>query len=97
MATWITHLMIADGVLAHLPALHRCGFCVGNIAPDCNVENENWTAFTPAREVTHWMQGKRKTVADAGDFRPGGRVSAHPPGHRVSDGDPPAESVSRLH
>lgn len=60
MATWVTHLMIADGVLERLPSLDRHGFCIGNIAPDCNVENEDWTAFTPSREVTHWMQGERK-------------------------------------
>ena len=59
MATWVTHLMIADSVLQHIPSLDRRGFCVGNIAPDCNVENEDWTAFTPSREVTHWMQGER--------------------------------------
>ena len=35
MATWITHLMIADGVLERIPSLDRHGFCVGNIAPDC--------------------------------------------------------------
>ncbi len=68
MATWITHLTIADRVLERLPSLHRRGFCVGNIAPDCNVENETWTDFTPAREVTHWMSGKRKTASDADAF-----------------------------
>jgi len=68
MATWITHLMIADGVLKHFPSLDRRGFCVGNIAPDCNVENEDWTAFTPSREVTHWMQGERKKAADCDAF-----------------------------
>ena len=68
MATWITHLMIADGVLKHFPSLNRRGFCVGNIAPDCNVENEDWTAFTPSREVTHWMQGQRKKASDCDAF-----------------------------
>lgn len=68
MATWITHLMIADGVLARFPHLDRRGFCVGNIAPDCNVENEDWTAFTPSREVTHWMQGQRKKASDCDAF-----------------------------
>ena len=68
MATWVTHLMVADRVLAELPALDRRGFCVGNIAPDCNVENEDWTAFTPSREVTHWMGGDRKADADADRF-----------------------------
>ena len=68
MATWVTHLMIADSVLQHFPSLDRHGFCVGNIAPDCNVENEDWTAFTPSREVTHWMQGARKKAADCDAF-----------------------------
>ena len=68
MATWVTHLMIADRVLQHFPSLDRRGFCVGNIAPDCNVENEDWTAFTPSREVTHWMQGQRKNAADCDAF-----------------------------
>lgn len=68
MATWITHLMIADGVLQHFPSLDRRGFCVGNIAPDCNVENEDWTSFTPSREVTHWMQSERKKASDCDAF-----------------------------
>ena len=68
MATWVTHLMIADSVLKHFPNLDRHGFCVGNIAPDCNVENEDWTAFTPSREVTHWMQGARKKASDCDAF-----------------------------
>lgn len=68
MATWVTHLMIADSVLQHFPGLDRRGFCVGNIAPDCNVENEDWTSFTPSREVTHWMQGERKKASDCDAF-----------------------------
>ncbi|MBR5546358.1 MAG: zinc dependent phospholipase C family protein [Clostridia bacterium] len=60
MAGWITHMRIADEVLKQLPELDKVGFCLGSIAPDCNVENENWTAFTPPREVTHWMSGKSK-------------------------------------
>lgn len=68
MATWITHLMIADKVLEKFPNLHRAEFCVGNIAPDCNVENEDWTQFTPSREVTHWMSADRKNAADCEKF-----------------------------
>lgn len=68
MASWVTHLMIADAVLERFPGLDRRGFCVGNIAPDCNVENENWTAFTPSREKTHWMAGERKALSDAERF-----------------------------
>ena len=68
MATWVTHLMIADSILQHFPSLDRRGFCVGNIAPDCNVESEDWTVFTPSREVTHWMQGQRKKASDCDAF-----------------------------
>lgn len=39
MATWVTHLMVADQVFNKIRGLDRHGFCVGNIAPDCNVEN----------------------------------------------------------
>ncbi len=68
MAYWVTHLMIADSILKQCTNLDRRGFCVGNIAPDCNVENEDWTAFTPSREVTHWMGGKRKVASDCDAF-----------------------------
>ena len=68
MATWVTHLIIADAAMNQFPKLDRHGFCVGNIAPDCNVENEDWTAFTPSREVTHWMQSEQKTASDCDAF-----------------------------
>lgn len=68
MATWVTHLMIADRVLEAIPELERHGFCVGNIAPDCNVENEDWTQFVPSREITHWMSAARKVAADCDRF-----------------------------
>lgn len=68
MATWVTHLMIADNVLSQIQNLSRHEFLVGNIAPDCNVENEDWTSFTPSREVTHWMGDKRKTASDCDRF-----------------------------
>ncbi len=68
MASWVTHLIIADKVLEKVPELDRRGFCVGSIAPDCNVENADWSAFTPSREVTHWMTGKEKTASDSSRF-----------------------------
>lgn len=68
MATWVTHLIIADRVLEEIPELCRHEFCVGNIAPDCNVENEDWTSFTPSREITHWMTSGRKVAADCERF-----------------------------
>lgn len=64
MAEWVTHLWVADEVLKHCPWLDRHGFCVGNIAPDCNLLNEDGTDFVPSREITHWMNGRRKTAED---------------------------------
>ena len=68
MATWVTHLMVADRVLERVPELDKHGFCVGNIAPDCNVENEDWTQFVPSREITHWMSADRKIATDCERF-----------------------------
>lgn len=68
MATWVTHLMIADKILEYMPQLDRHGFCVGNIAPDCNIENDDWTDFDPPRAVTHWMGGERKKDEDCERF-----------------------------
>lgn len=68
MPEWVTHMMVADTVLEQFPQLDRHGFYVGNVAPDCNIQNEDWTEFTPPRAVTHWMQGQRKTVDDVDAF-----------------------------
>ena len=68
MASWVTHLIIADEILKRIPNLDRRGFCVGSIAPDCNIENEDWTEFTPPKSVTHWMAGLRKRLSDADRF-----------------------------
>ncbi len=68
MANWISHMMIADNLLSRGLCLDKVGFCVGSIAPDCNVESENWTVFTPSREVTHWMDGKSKLTATYDEF-----------------------------
>ena len=64
MANWISHMVIVDKLYAMGINLDERGFTVGNIAPDCNVENEDWTKFTPSKEITHWMQGESKLTAD---------------------------------
>ena len=68
MAEWVSHLIVADSVLESLPWLDRRGFYVGNIAPDCNIPNADWTAFTPSRQVTHWMGTQRKAASDCVRF-----------------------------
>lgn len=68
MATWVTHLMIADRIMGLFPALSRHEFMVGNIGPDCNIDSGDGKNFTPAREVTHWMSGKWKSAGDSERF-----------------------------
>ena len=68
MATWVTHLIVADKILSKSPRLLRSEFCVGNIAPDCNIENQDFTSFIPSREVTHWMRGSIKRLSDGERF-----------------------------
>lgn len=68
MANWITHMMVADRVLMRVPELDPKGFGVGNVAPDCNIENEDWSGFTPPREITHWMSSGRKSEKDCDRF-----------------------------
>ncbi|MBR3474293.1 MAG: hypothetical protein IKH34_04420 [Oscillospiraceae bacterium] len=58
MAQWVSHCIVADRVLARLPRLDRHAFCVGNLAPDCNLPNEDWSSFTPSREITHRMRAR---------------------------------------
>ena len=47
MANWITHTRIADILIGKGLNVDIKGFCIGNIAPDCNIENEDWTAYIP--------------------------------------------------
>ncbi|MBQ8497861.1 MAG: hypothetical protein IJ489_10475 [Clostridia bacterium] len=63
MANWITHTIIADLLFERYSDLDERSFCVGNIAPDCNIPNADWTSFVPSREVTHFMDGKDKLSA----------------------------------
>jgi len=68
MANWLTHVCIAESIHCCFPWIDARGFAVGSIAPDCNQENETWTAFVPPREVTHFMTGSSKSTADIDGF-----------------------------
>ena len=80
MANWITHTILAERLLARGLDIDDRGFVVGNIAPDCNQENEDWSAFTPPREITHWMLGSSKLSVDHQAF-----FDAHIAGRSFSD------------
>jgi len=54
MATWGAHFRIAENILKEYQTLNRHFFAIGNIAPDCGVPNENWSSFTPPKEISHF-------------------------------------------
>ena len=68
MANWISHMIIVDKLYSLGIDLNERGFAVGNIAPDCNLENKDWTEFIPSRETMHWMTGNSKLTADYEGF-----------------------------
>ncbi len=55
MGTWISHLRIAENLLAHIPGLDEAAFAYGNLAPDSGVPNADWSAFDPPKTVTHFL------------------------------------------
>jgi hypothetical protein len=55
MATWITHLRIADNLLPLIAGLDEEYFAIGNLAPDSGVPDENWENFEPPPSITHCL------------------------------------------
>ncbi|MFX1280445.1 MAG: zinc dependent phospholipase C family protein [Promethearchaeota archaeon] len=62
MATWVTHFRIAENILNKYPNLNRNSWCIASIAPDCGLPNDDWSAFTPPKEISHF------TLNGTGDF-----------------------------
>lgn len=54
MASWVTHLRIADRLLDRFTFLPKKNFIVGNIAPDSGVPNKNGDEFEPPTYISHW-------------------------------------------
>lgn len=54
MATWGAHIRIAEAILKEYSNLHETSFLVGNVGPDCGEPNEDWSEFSPPKEVSHW-------------------------------------------
>ena len=65
MATWITHLRIAENILNKGYDLDTTAFTVGNIGPDSGVPNEDWSSFNPSKNITHWLDDAEKINAKA--------------------------------
>lgn len=64
MATWITHLRIAESILNKYN-FEIEPFLVGSIGPDSGVPNEDWSQFDPPKKITHWTNESGKIEAEA--------------------------------
>lgn len=58
MASWIVHLRVADILLDKYTCLYPKDFIMGNIAPDSGVPNDDWSAFEPSYEISHFRTGQ---------------------------------------
>ena len=54
MATWGAHFRIAENILKVYNNLNRKYFAIGNIAPDGGIPNDDWSKFTPSKEISHY-------------------------------------------
>jgi len=53
MASWMTHLRVADIMLDDNNIPSQMHFVVGNIAPDSGEPNEDWSVFIPSTDISH--------------------------------------------
>jgi hypothetical protein len=54
MASWISHLRIAELIQKQMQFPSYKYFLIGNVAPDSGVLNEDRTSYTPSGEVSHF-------------------------------------------
>lgn len=57
MATWMTHLRIADKFLSIIGEnrLSLPEFVFGNVAPDCGILNADGMTYTPSKQISHYQ------------------------------------------
>lgn len=68
MATWIAHLRVANQLMQDWPVADETAFYVGNLGPDCGLPNEDWSAFTPPSQVSHWSANYKKSTINPEAF-----------------------------
>ena len=64
----MVHLRIADKLLDQLKDIDETAFVMGNIAPDSGVPNEDWTKFSPPKNVSHFNDGKYNASININEF-----------------------------
>lgn len=64
MASWLTHLRIAEKIKQRVAGIDFPYFIIGSIAPDSGVPDESHRNYTPSKEVTHWRYEKGDSIFD---------------------------------
>ena len=54
MATWITHLRVAEKFRSDYSKKEYKSFLIGNIAPDAGILNVDKKTYTPPLEISHY-------------------------------------------
>lgn len=54
MATWLTHIRIAEKVKERIPGISLPYLMMGSIAPDSGIPDESCQAYNPPKEITHF-------------------------------------------
>jgi hypothetical protein len=64
MASWLTHLRIAEKIKQKVEGIDFPYFMIGNIAPDSGIPDESHRNYTPSKEITHWRYEKDESISD---------------------------------
>jgi hypothetical protein len=56
MSSWVSHLRIAENLLASWPGLDEVAFTFGNLAPDSGIPTGEAFRYDPPKEVTHFRR-----------------------------------------
>lgn len=64
MASWLTHLRIAERIKQKVEGIDFPYFVIGSIAPDSGVPDESQRNYTPSKELTHWKYEKDDSISD---------------------------------
>jgi hypothetical protein len=64
MASWLTHLRIAEIIKQRVPEIDFPYFIIGSIAPDSGVPDKSDRNYIPSKELTHFRYQKNESIAD---------------------------------
>jgi hypothetical protein len=65
MATWITHLRLAEALLNLGLRAETDSFLVGSIAPDSGAPKPDMSGYEPPKRVTHWHDSAKSVDYEA--------------------------------